>query len=72
MSGELQVSIHRGDLPRVRLLVQGGATITGPSEKYSALNLAALCGKTPIVEWLLAKGGANIFEVDEHGYTALL
>jgi ankyrin repeat protein len=51
---------------------EGGASIEGTSESISALEYAAVLGKILIVEWLLAKGGANISEVDERGFTALL
>jgi hypothetical protein len=57
---ELAVAIAAGDLPRVRLLVQGGT------------NIMVVLNKTPIVEWLVVVGGANISEVGNGGRTALV
>jgi hypothetical protein len=73
MDRELRKSIALGDIPRVKLLIQGGASITGQGGQYvPALHQAALCGKTFIIEWLLVEGGSHILDVDDHGYTALL
>jgi hypothetical protein len=77
MEDELRNAISAGDLPRVRLLVQGGASIADSisSSRYcriSAVNWAADHGKTSIVEWLLAEGGASISDVDHEGVTILL
>jgi hypothetical protein len=72
MDGELKVAIRAGDIRRVKLLVQGGASIAETDKNMSALNYAAVLGDRLIIEWLLAKGGANLVDVDEHGFTALL
>jgi hypothetical protein len=72
MNEELQEAISAGDLPRVMRLVQGGATIAGTSDQYSALHQAAVGGRISIVEWLLAEGWANISDVTDQGSTALL
>jgi ankyrin repeat protein len=76
MDGELQEAIYAGDLPWVRLLVQGGASIPASINKtrknISALNFAAILGRNRIIEWLLAEGGANIYEVDAFGYNTLM
>jgi hypothetical protein len=70
---KLHYAIRAGDLPRLRLLVQGGASIAETSVHHSALHHAAIYGKISIVEWLLADGGANISDVDDaRGFTALL
>jgi ankyrin repeat protein len=66
MERELIDAIAAGDLIRGRLLVQGGANITG------AVHHAMRLKKILIVEWLLAEGGANISEVDDTGHTVLL
>jgi ankyrin repeat protein len=60
MNDELRDAIRAGDLPSVRLLVQGGASIAGTRVHLSALNLAAKEGQALIVEWLLEEGGASI------------
>jgi hypothetical protein len=73
MERQLQEAIRGGDLPRVRLLVQGGASIAGTSRHLSALNQAVIFGKTSIVEWLLAESGATVSDVSGiRGFTALL
>jgi ankyrin repeat protein len=72
MDGGLQFAIWAGDLPRVRQLVEGGASITETKGSLSPLNLAAYHGKQLIVHWLLAEGGAHISDVDSRGFTALL
>jgi hypothetical protein len=51
---------------------KGPCSIAGTSVDYSALHWAAACGRTSIVEWLLAEGGANVSDVDDEGFTALL
>jgi hypothetical protein len=66
INDELAVAIAAGDLPRVRLLVQGGTNIMG------ALELAVSLNKTPIVEWLVVVGEANISEVGHGGRTVLV
>jgi hypothetical protein len=72
MEKDLGDAIAAGSLPRVKLLVQGGASIAGTSVDLSALNLAAGFGEVLIVEWLLAEGGANISDVYSGGCIALL
>jgi hypothetical protein len=72
MIEELEEAICAGDLPRVKLLVQGRASIAGTSVLVPALHQAALFGKTSIVEWLLAEGGSIVSDVTDQGYTALL
>jgi hypothetical protein len=72
MDEELEEAISAGDLPRVMRLVQGGATIAGTSDQYSALHQAVVGGRISIVEWLLAEGWANVSDVTYQGCTALL
>jgi hypothetical protein len=72
MDGELEIAIRIGDLPGVKLLVQGGVRIEETSKSDSALEYAAVHGKILIVEWLLAEGGKYISEVNKHGFTTLL
>jgi hypothetical protein len=71
---QLRNAIAAGDLPRVKLLVRGGASIRGiDGQLSSALNQAAFRGNVRIVEWVLADGRANILDVDRQtGFTALL
>jgi hypothetical protein len=79
---QLQAAIEAGDLPRFKLLVQGGAAILDVDHRgfpmhregpwMGALNQAAVHGEILIVEWLLAEGWANISDVDHLGYTVLL
>jgi hypothetical protein len=54
------------------LLVEGRANIAGTNEEYSALELAVITGDIAIVEWLLVEGWANVSEVGDDGFTALL
>jgi hypothetical protein len=69
---ELKDAFREGNIPGVKLLVEGRANIAGTSEDWSALELAAIHGNTVIVEWLVAEGWANASEVSEGGCTALL
>jgi hypothetical protein len=72
MDGQLLHAITTGDLPRFRLLIQGGASILETSYHMPALHYAAVLDKKSIVEWLLTEGGANTSNVDGRGFTALL
>jgi hypothetical protein len=70
MDDELRNAIRTGNLPKVKLLVEGGASIAGTHKSMSALNLAAYLCKTSIVEWLLAEEWASISDADEVGSRA--
>jgi hypothetical protein len=72
MDGELESAIQRDDLPKVKLVVKGGASIAAGPGYSSALMLATVQGHISIIEWLLTEGGAIISEVDVFGDTALL
>ena len=72
MDGELWDAIHSGDLPRVKLLVEGGASIAVSLGCPSALMCAAINGRIQILEWLLTEGGATVLEINEDGHTAVL
>jgi hypothetical protein len=72
MKEELINAISEGNLPGVKLLVEGEANIAGTNSDLSALELAVITGDIAIVEWLLAEGGAHISDVDDDGYTGLL
>lgn len=73
MRDELEEAICESDLPKVKLLVHGGASIAETRTQLSALDQAAATGEALIVEWVLAEGGANISDVDSNeGFTALL
>jgi ankyrin repeat protein len=71
---ELHFAIVAGDLPRVKLLVRGEASIEGTSESPSALHHAVRNGRTSIVKWLLVEGEANLSDLDRNskGFTAFL
>jgi hypothetical protein len=60
MKEELINAISEGNLPGVKLLVEGEANIAGTNSDLSALELAVITGDIAIVEWLLAEGGAHI------------
>jgi hypothetical protein len=71
MDLELYNAITARNLPRVKLLANGGtSTAARGDHPNNALITAALCGKISIVEWLLTVGDANISEASIHGYTA--
>jgi ankyrin repeat protein len=73
MEDELRSAIREGNLPRVKLLMEGGASLAAPGRIcYTTLAYAALFGKLSTVKWLVQEFGTPVSEVDGYGYTALL
>jgi hypothetical protein len=73
MDDELRCAIRADDLPTVKLLVEGGASIAALNNGfYSTLGYAAVLQKASIVQWLVKEGGAPVSEADRYGFTALL
>jgi ankyrin repeat protein len=71
MSYELHDCAARGNLERVRQLVEGGANIDEVDEHgNTALSLANLCEHFEIVMYLV-EHGANVARTDSEGTTAL-
>jgi ankyrin repeat protein len=69
MKSELRDAIREGNLPGVKLLVEGRASIAGTRVEWSALELAVITGDIAIVKWLLEYGGADIMDTTSGGRT---
>jgi hypothetical protein len=69
MKSELRDAIREGNLPGVKLMVEGRASIAGTRVEWSALELAVITGDIAIVKWLLEYGGADIMDTTSGGRT---
>jgi hypothetical protein len=62
---ELRKAIRRDDLPRLKLLVEGGASIAVPGRiSLPTLGYAASFDRLDMVKWLVQEFGALVSEVD--------
>jgi hypothetical protein len=70
---DLLAAAAKGDLPAVRSLVEGRASVVDV-DKYgrTALLLAAFNDQLPVLQFLLTDGGASVQEVDKDGRSVVL
>ena len=71
---ELNVAISKGNLRQIQLFLSLCHNATTISDQFgrNVLHVAASCGKTDVVEWLLTERKVEATTKDlEHGWTAL-